>query len=139
MSDEPDRPPVVLVVEDEPIIRMNAVEILAENGYATAEAADAAGALEILADRSDVRVLFTDVNMPGELTGVELAAEVHARWPNVLLLVTSGHAMLSNADVPDHGDFVQKPYGAAELLRRVRSLLAVSPAAHSARDGGNSD
>jgi CheY-like chemotaxis protein len=80
----------ILVVEDEALIRLWATDLLEENGFSVLEAKDADAALKILESRPDVKLLFTDVQMPGSLNGMELAREVHARWPHILLVITSG-------------------------------------------------
>ena len=111
MEDNPEAPSVVLVVEDEALIRMGAADQLERSGYKVLEAGSATEALAILKARPEVQVLFTDIDMPGELDGMELAERVHQRWPKVLLLVTSGGASLADADIPDDGMFLAKPYG----------------------------
>ena len=80
----------ILVVEDETLIRLWAADLLEENGFSVLEAEDADAALKVLESRPDVKLLFTDVQMPGSLNGMELAREVHARWPHILLVITSG-------------------------------------------------
>lgn len=113
----------MLVVDDEAIVRMNAAEHLELEGYEVLEAENAAAALAALAVRPDVGVLFTDVHMPGELDGMELAREVHARWPDILILVTSGRLRPSNDDIPDDGRFLPKPYMGEALTRSVAELI----------------
>jgi CheY-like chemotaxis protein len=120
-------PPVVLVVEDEALIRMGAADQLERNGYEVLEAGSAAEALAILKVRPEVRVLFTDIDMPGEFDGMELAERVHQRWPKVLLLVTSGRSSLHDADVPDHGMFLSKPYGDEGLSGAMTELFRRHP------------
>jgi CheY-like chemotaxis protein len=118
------QPPVVLVVEDEEMVRENAAEMLRADGYEVIDAPNAAAALQVLEARPDVWVLFTDMNMPGRLDGLELAREVHDRWPNVLFLITSGREVLRDTEIPDHGQFLSKPYRLAALSRQVCELLA---------------
>jgi CheY-like chemotaxis protein len=127
MEDNPDAPPVVLVVEDEALIRMGAADQLERNGYEVLEAGSAAEALAILKARPEVQVLFTDIDMPGELDGMELAERVHQRWPKVLLLVTSGRSSLKDADIPDHGMFLAKPYGGENLSGAMTELFRRQP------------
>lgn len=115
--------PVVLVVDDEALLRWHASDLLASAGYKVVEADDAATALRILETREDVRLLFTDVQMPGALDGLDLARQVHQRWPGVLLLVTSGGVPLGNADIPDAGRFVAKPYREGDLLGQVSDMI----------------
>ncbi len=120
--EKPESSDVVLVADDEALLRMNAAEVLEEEGYEVLEASNAAEATQVLEGRPDVRVLFTDIQMPGELDGLDLARHVHERWPEVLLLVTSGRLRLDEADIPDHGRFIAKPYAARELLSELRQL-----------------
>ena len=72
---------------------------------------------------SDVDLLFTDIQMPGKLDGMDLARQVHARWPNVLLVITSGQKKPPDEEIPDHGRFVAKPYRAEELLGQVDDMI----------------
>lgn len=105
--------PLVLIVEDEPFVRELAVAAVEDAGFEVVEADNAQAALEILKSRSDVGVLFTDVNMPGVLDGMDLARLVHEQWPAIRLVVTSGRALLE--PVPDDGRFVAKPYSLRHL------------------------
>jgi CheY-like chemotaxis protein len=101
---------VVLVVDDEPMLRMSAVDDLEEDGFKAIEAADATEALDQLDRHPEISVLFTDIQMPGR-NGLELARIVLARWPNIRLIVTSGRLTPAEVDIPDDGRFVPKPYG----------------------------
>ncbi len=124
MADDPPVPTLVLVVDDEAVLRFLATDTLEDHGYRVIEAEDAGTALKLLAEHPDVRVLFTDVNMPGAIDGLELAREVHARWPAVKLIVTSGRLNLSAGEIPDAGHFVPKPYSPDALLEHVNEVLA---------------
>src|ERR1700688_4292628 len=115
--------PLILVVEDQEILRLYAADLLEEHGFRVVEAQNAAAALKVLETRNDVRLLFTDIQMPGALDGMDLAREVHQRWPRVLLVITSGQKKPSEAEIPDHGRFVAKPYRAAELLGQVDDMI----------------
>ncbi len=121
MSDKPDAP-LVLVVDDEALLRMDAVDILENEGFETLEAKSAQDALTILAERPDVRLVFTDMNMPG-MSGIELAEQVHQRWPKILLIVTSSDRAISERHLPDDGRFIAKPYDAGELTDEVDDLF----------------
>ena len=123
MTQNDDTLPVVLVVDDEALLRWHASDLLSSAGYQVVEADDAVTALRILETRQDVCLVFTDVQMPGALNGLDLAREVHARWPGVLLLVTSGGVQVCDADIPDDGRFVAKPYCEGDLLHHVNGLL----------------
>jgi two-component system, response regulator PdtaR len=73
--------------------------------------------------RDDVRLLFTDIQMPGSCDGMELTRQVHARWPSILLVITSGQIKPTQAEIPDHGHFIGKPYRANELLDEVNDMM----------------
>ena len=125
-----DIPALVLVVDDEPLVRMTAADELEEAGFRVLEAANADEALAMLKEHSDeVRVLFTDVNMPGSMDGMALAAQVHRRWPHVRLLISSGYARPHPDEIPDDGQFVPKPYRSATLVRHVTEMLRRGPEA----------
>lgn len=109
---------LILIVDDEPIIRLLACDSLEEAGFDVIDAANAAEALDILAERTDVGVLFTDVNMPGGVSGLDLAETVHRRWPAIKLVVTSGQP--PERPVADGGRFIAKPYN----LRSMTDLVA---------------
>jgi CheY-like chemotaxis protein len=111
---------VVLVVEDEPLVRMGAVAIAQEAADKVYEAANADEAIEVLERNPDVTLLFTDIDMPGTVDGLELAEIVHERWPHIRLIVTSGRVKLPNDEVPDDGRFIGKPYYA----ETIRSAIA---------------
>ncbi|WP_066723972.1 MULTISPECIES: response regulator [Sphingomonas] len=109
----------VLVVEDEMFVRMIAADALEESGFAVLEAADAMQALEQLAAHR-VAVLFTDINMPGEIDGLQLADIVAVRYPHIKVIVTSGRHWLGSEDLPDHGIYLPKPYRADQLTQLVQ-------------------
>ena len=114
---------VVLVVEDEPLVRMLAADILEDEGFQVIEAATAPAALSILEKRDDVTALFTDIDMPGGMNGLELAGIVHARWPHIALVVTSGRYRVGADHLPGDGIFIGKPYAAAAPVRIIRELM----------------
>ncbi len=109
------KPSVILVVEDELILRMMAVDLFEEAGYETAEANNADDALELLQRRMDIRIVFTDVQMPGSMDGIKLAALVRSKWPLTELIMTSGR-YVRDIDVPERGVFLPKPYDLESLL-----------------------
>jgi CheY-like chemotaxis protein len=117
-------PPVVLLVEDEPLVRMTAADELDDAGFRVLEARNADEALVVLEAHSDeVQVLFTDVNMPGSMDGMALAERVYQRWPHVLLLISSGYARPHPDEIPDHGRFVPKPYRGETLVRHITEMM----------------
>jgi CheY-like chemotaxis protein len=115
--------PVILVVEDDELLRLHAAGLLEENGFGVVEAENADAALKLLETRDDVRLLFTDIQMPGSCNGMELARQVHARWPRILLVITSGQIKPAEAEIPDHGHFIGKPYRAKDLLGEVNDMM----------------
>ena len=115
--------PMILVVEDEAVLRMDAAGLLEENGFRVVEAANADAALELLETRDDVRLLLTGIRTPGSCYGMDLAQQVHARWPNIRLVITSVQEKPPQAEIPDDGRFVAKPYQANELLGEVNDLM----------------
>jgi two-component system, response regulator PdtaR len=112
--------PIIPVVEDEGVVRQMSADELVEAGYQVLEAANAQEAIALLEADAGVAVLFTDINMPGDRDGLELAQLVHERWPRVRLLVTSGGPSAHDPVLPDDGRFIAKPYS----LRRLCSLVA---------------
>lgn len=116
-------PREVLVVEDEPLVRMVAADALADNGIMAWEAADAAEALHVLEKHPAIGLVFTDVNMPGEMDGLDLAHEVHQRRPDVSLIVTSGAVSVPDEQLPDAGTFLPKPYPTERLVNIVAEKL----------------
>jgi CheY-like chemotaxis protein len=115
-------PPLVLVVEDEFLVRLHAVSLLEEAGFATLEAANAHEAIVLLEVRKDIRIVFTDIDMPGSMDGLRLAHAIRHRWPPIELLLTSGHMRVRDEDLPERGIFLPKPYDGRRLIRTLQSL-----------------
>jgi CheY-like chemotaxis protein len=115
--------PVVLVVEDEPLLRVLAVEVVEEAGFTAIEARDADEAVALLESRTDIALVFTDINMPGSMDGLKLAHAVHNRWPPIKILVVSGQQRLQSSDLPTNSCFVGKPYQAAALVEKLQSII----------------
>ena len=113
----------ILVVEDDMLIRMNSSDTLQHAGYSVIEAESADEAITLLEQADHVELLFSDIDMPGSMDGLDLAATVHRRWPNVRLLLTSGKHRLSTDEIPDHGQFVPKPYSSHALVAQIKGLL----------------
>jgi CheY-like chemotaxis protein len=116
-------PPIVLVVEDEMLLRMRAVDMVEDAGYLPIEAADADEALAILQSRSDIALLFTDIQMPGSMTGLELALAVHENWPSIKIILASGQLKLSRSDIPENSRFFGKPLDSGEMIAEMREML----------------
>jgi CheY-like chemotaxis protein len=107
--------PVILVVEDEPLIRMVAVEMVIDLGFVAVECANATLAVAILESRTDIRIVFTDIDMPNGINGMLLAAAIRDRWPPIHLIVTSGHHLERNVTLPPGTLFFAKPYQLYEV------------------------
>jgi DNA-binding NtrC family response regulator len=116
--------PVVLIVEDEVLIRMAALDIVRNAGFEPIEAANADQAIAILEARNDIRIVFTDINMPGSMDGLKLAAAVRGRWPPIDFIVTSGHHAPTAGDLPERGLFIRKPYSNFQVARALAELTA---------------
>jgi CheY-like chemotaxis protein len=115
--------PVVLIVEDEALIRAGALDWVEEAGFEAIEAANADEAIRILESRNDIRILFTDIDMPGSMDGLKLAHAVRNRWPAIKLVVTSGRSLPANKDLPKGGRFIGKPYAPSQVAT-FRELIA---------------
>lgn len=115
---------VVLIVEDDLLVRENAADMLESAGYVTLQARDAAEAIAMLESRTDIRVVFTDVEMPGSMDGLRLAALIRDRWPPVELIVTSGRMQPAAGVLPDRARFLPKPYSGSSLIGEIAPLLA---------------
>lgn len=124
--------PVVLVVDDEALVRLNATEMLHDAGCRTYEAGEAAEALTMIADHPEITVLFTDINMPGEADGLVLAGQVHGTRPDIQLILTSGRERPAPADIPNDGQFIPKPYDMDVVSNMV--LTHAAARAHASRD-----
>ena len=118
---------VILVVEDEAIIRMGTVQMLEDAGFAVLEACNADVALKILESRINVNVVLTDIQMPGSLSGLELAHIIRDRWPLIHLVVTSGQKAPTQDEFPKMGRFIRKPYAPKDLLKALQELLGPNP------------
>jgi CheY-like chemotaxis protein len=121
--DYPYVPAVILVVEDDMMLRMRAVDMVGDAGYTPLEALDAAEAVTILESRSDVALICTDIQMPGQMDGLGLAHAVHKRWPTIKIIVVSGQLKQQNLDLPPHSRFLGKPLDAGEVIAEMRDMI----------------
>ena len=115
---------VVLIVEDDALLRMLAVEIVEEAGFMAIEAADADEAITLLECRPDIALLLTDIDMPGSMNGLKLAHAVRNRWPPIKILVVSGQVRPRPSELPLDSRFLAKPYETAALVEGLRALAA---------------
>jgi two-component sensor histidine kinase/ActR/RegA family two-component response regulator len=115
--------PNVLVVEDEMVLRMRAVDIVEDAGFRPVEAVNADEALSILESRSDISLLLTDIQMPGSMDGLKLAHAVHDRWPAIKIILVSGQVSPSDAERPAHSRFFGKPLGVEEMITELQAMV----------------
>ena len=116
-------PAVILVVEDEMLLRMRAVDMIEDAGYTSVEAVDADEAVAILESRSDIALLLTNIQMPGSMDGLQLAHTVHERWPPIGIILVSGQLKLANIDIPADSLFFGKPIEAGEMIAQMRTMI----------------
>lgn len=114
------RRPAVLVVEDEPLLRMMALDLVEDAGFEAIEARDADEAIAMLEAREDITIVFTDVDMPGSMDGLKLAAAIRDRWPPIEIIITSGHVRLDDDGIPARTVFFAKPYDHSEVTSTLR-------------------
>jgi CheY-like chemotaxis protein len=116
-------PAVILVVEDEMLLRMRAVDMVEYAGYTSVEAVDADEAVAILESRSDIALLLTDIQMPGSMDGLKLAHTVRERWPPIRIILVSGQLGLTNIDIPADSRFFAKPIEAGEMIAQMQKMI----------------
>ena len=115
---------VVLIVEDEFLIRMEAVNLIRDAGFDVVEAGNADEAILILESRFDIAVVFTDIQMPGSMDGLKLASAIRGRWPPIKIVATSGLHTLSENDLPSGSRFLHKPYSPRQVVGALRELTS---------------
>src|ERR1700734_2758894 len=116
-------PANVLVVEDEMLLRMRAVDIVEDAGYTPVEATNADDALTILESRSDIELLFTDIQMPGSMDGLKLAYAVHERWPSIKIILVSGQLKLTDDDKAADSRFFGKPLDVEHMIAEMQDMI----------------
>ncbi|EJC85279.1 response regulator with CheY-like receiver, AAA-type ATPase, and DNA-binding domains [Rhizobium leguminosarum bv. trifolii WSM2297] len=114
----------VLIVEDEPLLRMLAVDLVEEAGFKALEAGDAEAAIILLETEIDIRILLTDIELPGPMDGLKLAAAVRDRWPPIRIIVVSGKQKPEASDLPKGGVFFSKPYDVWEMTDTLHEMAA---------------
>jgi two-component sensor histidine kinase/CheY-like chemotaxis protein len=122
-SDHTNTPTNVLVVEDEMVLRMRAVDIVEDAGFTAVEAVNADEALAILEARSDISLLFSDIQMPGTMDGLKLAHAVHDRWPSIKIILVSGLVQVTDADKPVDSRFFGKPLAAGQMIAELQEMI----------------
>jgi len=119
----PGATPIVLVVEDEMVLRMRAVDIVEDAGFVPIEAGNADEAMQVLESRDDISLLFTDIQMPGSMDGLKLAHAAHRRWPHIKIILVSGQIAVTDADKPDDSKFFRKPLEIEQMIAELQAMV----------------
>ena len=114
---------IVLIVDDEPMQRMMAADMLYNDGFWSVEASDAYQALRLLESRPDIRIVITDIKLPRGMNGLELAAIVRRRWPDIEIAFAAGSHDAPDNNIPDRAAFFRKPYRSQEVLPVLHSMV----------------
>src|SRR3979411_52544 len=124
MSSAPIGPATnVLVVEDEMVLRMRAVDIVEDAGFTAVKAVNADEALSILESRSDISLLFSDIQMPGTMDGLKLAHAVHDRWPSIKIILVSGQVRQLDEEKPADSRFFGKPLEVKQMIAELKEMV----------------
>jgi CheY-like chemotaxis protein len=115
---------VVLVVEDEPLLRMNTVDVVEDAGFEVIEAANATQAMTVLEARDDISIILSDIDMPPGIDGMKLVAIVRNRWPPIEIILVSGQLASAEVQLPDRGVFFSKPYRPHDLVATMTRMAA---------------
>ena len=118
--------PVILIVEDELLLRVDSAEVIESAGFEVIQAANADEAIAILTARPDIHVVFTDIQMPGSMDGLKLARYVRNRWPPIKIVATSGRVRVEDDDLPAGSVFLPKAYRGAEVVAALRELTGTA-------------
>ncbi|AYJ85333.1 response regulator (plasmid) [Sphingomonas paeninsulae] len=115
--------PIVLIVEDEMVLRMRAVDIVEDAGFTPVEAVSADEAMRVLESRDDISLLFTDIQMPGSMDGLKLAHAVHLRWPHIKIILVSGQIAVTDAEKPADSRFFPKPLEIQQMVLELQKMI----------------
>lgn len=126
MRTETREGPAVLVVEDEPLIRMEAIDMMEEAGFRVFDAGSADQAVALMERHKEIGILFTDVDMPGSMNGLGLAAHVRTHWPRVFIVIASGVINIDKAALPEGCSVYPKPYPTNQILAELRRVACAS-------------
>jgi two-component sensor histidine kinase/FixJ family two-component response regulator len=118
-----DPKPIVLIVEDEMVLRMRAVDIVEDAGFVAIETVSADEAMQVLESRDDISLLFTDIQMPGSMDGLKLAHAVHMRWPHIKIILVSGQIAVTDADKPADSRFFPKPLEIEQMILELQKMI----------------
>ncbi|MGP4806378.1 response regulator [Agrobacterium cavarae] len=118
----------VLVVEDEPILRLDAISMVEKAGFEAVEALSSADAIRLLEERLDIRLVYMDLDMPRSRKGIEIAAAIRKRWPPIEIILTAAYFTEASLQLPKRAEFYTKPIDPSEIVRAIRRLI-LSPKA----------
>jgi len=113
----------VLVVEDEPILRLDAISMVEEAGFEAVEALSSADAITLLEQRLDIRLVYMDLDMPRSRKGIEIAAAIRKRWPPIEIILTAAYFTRDSVQLPDRAEFYPKPINHAEVIAAMQRLM----------------
>jgi len=114
----------VLVVEDEPILRLDAISMVEKAGFEAVEALSSADAIQILEERLDIRLVYMDLDMPRSRSGIEIAAAIRKRWPPIEIILTAAYFTRESVELPERAEFYSKPINHDEVIGAMRRLIA---------------
>lgn len=117
-------PLAILIVEDEPFVRYDLVDFFSDRGLRVFEAEDAGSAISTLETNPSIRIVLTDIEMPGSMDGLKLAHYVRHRYPPTILVIASGRVSPSEAELPERAMFVSKPFDPRQVLREIERMAA---------------
>ena len=115
---------VILVVEDHPLVRMAVLEVMIEAGFEALDASSTREAVRVLEARPDIRLVFTDAEMPGTMNGIGLAHYIRKRWPPVKLIIVSGKREIASDELPAGAKFFHKPYRETSIVEAMIGMLS---------------
>ncbi|MBY9061870.1 response regulator [Sphingomonas yunnanensis] len=119
----------VLVVEDEPILRLDAIDMVEEAGFEAVEALSSADAIQLLEERLDIRLVYMDLDMPRSRSGIEIAAAIRKRWPPIEIILTAAYFTRDSVRLPERAEFYAKPINRFEIIEAMRRLTEGEPEA----------
>lgn len=114
----------VLVVEDEPILRLDAISMVEKAGFEAVEALSSADAIQLLEERLDIRLVYMDLDMPRSRKGIEIAAAIRKRWPPIEIILTAAYFTRDSVDLPERAEFYAKPIDHEEVIAAMQRLIA---------------
>lgn len=118
----------VLIVEDEPVLRIEATDMVERAGFEAVEATSVEDAIHILEHRPDIRIVYIDLDMPRGVKGIEIAAAIRDRWPPIEIILTAANFAKADLDLPVRSEFYSKPIQHSEIVAAMRRMAADPPA-----------